>query len=54
MLFPRVVLLEAFVSAVETGTDLPISGHNNLPSMALMIGAIESAQRRESVLITPT
>jgi predicted dehydrogenase len=54
MLFPRVVLLEAFVSAVENGTDLPISGHNNLPSLALMIAAIESARRGAAVAITPT
>jgi len=52
MLFPRVVLLEAFVIAVQTGTDLPISGHNNLPSMAMMIAAIESAQRGAAVPIT--
>jgi predicted dehydrogenase len=54
MLFPRVVLLEAFVSAIENGTDLPISGHNNLPSMALMIAAMESAERGEAVPVTPT
>jgi predicted dehydrogenase len=54
MLFPRVVLLEAFVSAVENGTDLPISGHNNLPSLALMTAAVSSARRGEAVVITPT
>jgi predicted dehydrogenase len=52
MLFPRVVLLEAFVSAVENGGDLPISGRNNLPSLAMMAAAIESARSGETVPVT--
>ena len=45
----RLGVLEAFVHAVDRGTDLPISGHNNLPSLALMIAAGESARQGRAV-----
>ena len=45
----RLGVLEAFVHAVESGTELPISGQNNLPSLALMIAAGESARQGRAV-----
>jgi hypothetical protein len=53
MISPRVVLLESFIGAVQNGTDIPISGHNNLLSVAMMVAAVESASRGEAVLIPP-
>ena len=35
--------------SVDSGTDLPISGHNNLASLALMIAAGESARQGRAV-----
>jgi predicted dehydrogenase len=51
-LYSRVILLEAFVRAVEIGADLPNSGYNNLPSLAMMTAAVESARRGEAVMVT--
>jgi len=48
----RVVLLESFVRAVESGVELPISGRNNLPSLALVIAAAESAAQGNAVRVS--
>jgi predicted dehydrogenase len=50
----RVRVLDAFIQAVESGIELPISGRNNLPSLALMNAAADSARRGRAVAVTPT
>jgi predicted dehydrogenase len=52
LLASRELELEAFVRAVETGAELPISGSNNLPSLAMMMAALESARRGQAVMVT--
>jgi predicted dehydrogenase len=42
MLLDRLLVVEAFADAIHTGVDLPISGRNNLGSIAMMEGAIQS------------
>jgi predicted dehydrogenase len=48
----RVGVLDAFVRAVEGGVALPISGRDNLPSLALMLAAADSARRGEAVPVS--
>ncbi len=37
--------LNAFVQAIDTGTEPETSGRNNIPTLKLMFAAIESAQK---------
>lgn len=45
-------LLEAFLSAIENGTTPPCSGEDNRRTLALMLAAYESADRREPVAMS--
>lgn len=46
--------LTEFVDAVRTGREPETSGRDNLGTIALMEAAVESAARREPVVISPT
>jgi predicted dehydrogenase len=54
MLGDRLLVLEAFVDAIQTGAELPISGRNNLGSVAMMEAALLSARTGERVKVDHT